>query len=71
MSKSLIDSDGSKNNCYPDFVKKKIDISNNDHTVITFNYEIILERALPRGYFSYGIEIDKDKNITFPTYEKY
>lgn len=62
---------GSNNNCYPDFVKKKIDISNNDCTVITFNYEIILERALPLGFFSYGIDIDKDKNITFPTYEKY
>lgn len=63
--------DGSKNNCYPDFVKKKIDVINNDCTIITFNYEIMLERALPLGYFSYGIDIDKDKNITFPNYEKY
>lgn len=64
-------SDGSKNNCYPDFVKKNIDIINNDCTVITFNYEIMLERALPRGYFSYGINVDKDNIINFPSYEKY
>jgi len=63
--------DGSNNNCYPAFVKRKIDISNYESTIITFNYETMLERALPRGYYSYGIDIDKDKNITFPTYEKY
>jgi hypothetical protein len=62
--------DGSNNNCYPDFVKNKIDIINNDCTVITFNYETMLERALPRGAFSYGIDIDKDKIINFPGYEK-
>jgi NAD-dependent SIR2 family protein deacetylase len=61
---------GSKNNCYAGFVKKKIDIINNDCTVITFNYEIMLERALPRGHFSYGIDIDKDKIINFPSYKK-
>jgi hypothetical protein len=63
--------DGSNNNCYPDFVKKKIDIFSNESTIITFNYEIMLERALPLGFFSYGIDIEKDKNITFPNYEKH
>jgi hypothetical protein len=63
--------DGSNNDCYPDFVKKKIDIFSNESTIITFNYEIMLERALPRGYFSYGIDVDRDKIINFfPSYEK-
>jgi hypothetical protein len=61
---------GSNNNCYPDFVKKKVDIFNDESTIITFNYEIMLERALPRGCFSYGIDIDKDKIINFSSYEK-
>lgn len=62
--------DGSNNDCYLDFVKKKIDIFSDDCTVITFNYEIMLERALPRGYFSYGIDVDRDKIINFCSYEK-
>jgi hypothetical protein len=61
---------GSNNNCYPDFVKKKVDIFSDDSTIITFNYEIILERALPRGCFSYGIDIDKDKISNFDSYER-
>jgi len=62
---------GSNNNCYPDFVKKKIDIFNNESTIITFNYEIMLERALPRDYFSYGIDVDKENIIDFHSYQKF
>jgi len=60
----------SKSDCYPAFVGRKIDTLNNDYAIIMFNYEILLERALPRGCFSYGIDVDRDKIINFPSYEK-
>jgi hypothetical protein len=58
----------SPKNCYPDFVKK-INTSENDVAIITLNYETLLERALQRGSFSYGIPVDTNKIINFPSYE--
>jgi len=61
-----------KSNCYPNFVSQKINILNDDCTIITFNYEILLETALldvSLGYcFSYGIEVEKDSIRNFSGY---
>ena len=40
--------DPTKSNCYTDFVSQKINISKDDNTIITFNYETLMERALRR-----------------------
>lgn len=59
---------GSTNNCYPEFVKQKFELCNDVITIITFNYETLLEEELPRGQFSYGVVADKDEK--FDSYEK-
>jgi len=59
-----------KNNCYTDFASQRINISKDDNTIITFNYETLMERALPRGCFSYGIDVEKDNIQNFPSYER-
>lgn len=65
--------DGSTNDCYPDFVNKKITNLNDEHVIITFNYETLFERALIerfRGCFSYLVDVDENKIINFPGYKK-
>jgi NAD-dependent SIR2 family protein deacetylase len=63
-----------KDNCYPDFVSQKINILKDDCTIITFNYEILLETALLYASlgncFSYGIEVEKDNIRNFSGYER-
>ena len=66
---------GHWDNCYPDFVNKQIkpNIKTDEHVIITFNYETLLEEELGkqlRGYYSYGIDVDKNKIIDFPSYER-
>lgn len=65
--------DGSINNCYPDFVDKKIKDLNDEHIILTFNYETLLERSLSQkfwGCFSYLLDVDENKIINFPSYKK-
>ena len=66
--------DGSLHDCYPDFVKKKINLEEGNYTIITFNYETLLERALLNcslsGNFSYGLDVDANRIEHFPSYER-
>ncbi len=65
--------DGSNEDCYPDFVKNKIVNLDDEHVIITFNYETCLEKAIQdkfRYYFSYLLDVDKDKIIHFHSYQK-
>jgi hypothetical protein len=65
---------GQKGDCYHDFVNSKINTQDSKHVIITFNYETLLEKAFLesklRGCFSYCIDVDKDKIINFPSYER-
>lgn len=65
----------SNRNCYPDFVGKKIADSTDEHIILTFNYEMILEVALIRNLdldcISYEIDVDENKIINFPGYRPY
>ncbi|MEW6089075.1 MAG: SIR2 family protein, partial [bacterium] len=57
-----------------DFIDKRIDMKNINQTIITFNYETLFEHALLHkhifGIYSYGLDIDKNKIINFPSYEE-
>ena len=63
-----------KSDCSPDFISKKIDKTNDDCTIITFNYDILLEKALLNASlcscFSYGIDVEKDNIRNFHSYER-
>jgi len=59
-------------NCYNRFIDEGIAKSDDEQIIITFNYETLLEKALVRNgtYFSYEINVDPDKIIDWPGYDK-
>jgi NAD-dependent SIR2 family protein deacetylase len=64
--------DHSAQNCYDLFIEKKIANHDDEHNIITFNYETLLEKALLKKHlpFSYKIDVDEDKIRNFSSYYK-
>ena len=55
-------------------MKNKINLKEGNYTIITFNYETLLEKALLHsslgGSFSYELDIDANRIEHFPSYER-